>query len=270
MARFPFAKSRPADIDWDVPDTLAFIRPVPLAGNEIRMGTRLTVRESLCAALAVRGRVADVFGPGRHELTAERLPESGRMLGWGANPPSAFAASLFYVQTGWFRDLSWSCDMPAGLGDGAGVKTGIRGSGFYSVRVADAGRLLGYLLESSRIFESDYLLGLQRSRIARAFAETCREASGEGGVPEVPANELVLRMERKLKLPFAEMGLELSDVRIADMAFHAEAGATGPEDGASRRPDAGSHVAGKPMQVTEEERLLLVSGLPAGTGRRYL
>jgi len=263
MARFLFAKKRPAAIDWKAPDAPAFIWPVPLADNEIRMGTRLKVRESLCAVVAVHGRV-DVFGPGRHELTAERLPELGRLFGWGANPPSAFSASLFYVQTGWFRDLPWACEWPGGAGNGSGGKPGIRGNGVYSVRVADAGRLIGYLMKSSGIFETDYLLGLQRSRIARAFAETCREAAGEGGEPKVPANDLALRMKRKLWPSFAELGLELSDVRIAEMAFPAGDGADGPADGASRRPKTGTDFAGKPVHVTEEERQLLVSGSLSG------
>jgi len=45
--------------------------------------------------------------------------------------------------------LPWSCEWTAGAGNGSGSKFGIRGNGVYSVRVADAGRLIGYLMKSS-------------------------------------------------------------------------------------------------------------------------
>lgn len=268
MAAFPFAKNRPAAIHAEAPAEPAFVWPVPLDGCGIRAGTKLTVRESLCAAVVAEGKVADVFGPGRHVLTAERLPALAKIAGWGAQAPSAFKAQLFCVHTKVFSDLPWSVDAPACLDDGTGGRLGLRAAGSYSVKVADAEAFLRRIFESNQIHDTAYLLGWQRSRLNVALAELCRERFGGRGMARENARErageLAVLLEERARESFAGMGLELLGVRIEALDFPAEneAEEATAEGGAKRPPAAGGHFAGKSVQVTEAERLLLVSGEP--------
>lgn len=61
-------------IEWtdDSGDTL--VHKYDMNGKEIMMGAQLTVRESQAAVFVDEGRLADVFGPGRYELTTRNLP----------------------------------------------------------------------------------------------------------------------------------------------------------------------------------------------------
>jgi membrane protease subunit (stomatin/prohibitin family) len=61
-------------IEWLETDDGTLAWRVPMAGHEIQHGAALTVRESQVAIFVDEGRVADVFGPGRHRLTTQTLP----------------------------------------------------------------------------------------------------------------------------------------------------------------------------------------------------
>jgi membrane protease subunit (stomatin/prohibitin family) len=70
-----FIKSELIDIvEWldDSSDTLVhrFVRHE----NEIKNGAQLIVRPGQAAVFVDQGRIADVFAPGRYELTTENLP----------------------------------------------------------------------------------------------------------------------------------------------------------------------------------------------------
>ena len=56
-------------IEWvdDSRDTIVY--KYDMNGKEIMMGAQLTVRESQAAVFMNEGRIADVYGPGRYELT---------------------------------------------------------------------------------------------------------------------------------------------------------------------------------------------------------
>ena len=46
----------------------------PMQDFEIQYGAQLTVRESQMAVFVNEGKVADVFAPGRYQLTTQTLP----------------------------------------------------------------------------------------------------------------------------------------------------------------------------------------------------
>ena len=72
-----FVKSQLVEvIEWvdDSTDTLVYHFPV--AGQEIKMGAQLTVREGQLAVFVNEGRIADTFEPGGHRLS--RKTSGGR------------------------------------------------------------------------------------------------------------------------------------------------------------------------------------------------
>ena len=61
-------------IEWtdDTSDTM--IWRFPRYNSEIKNGAQLTVRETQVAVLVNEGQFADVFQPGRYELTTNNMP----------------------------------------------------------------------------------------------------------------------------------------------------------------------------------------------------
>lgn len=259
MALFPFARSRQAEIDWSAPDAPVFVFPVPLDGGVVRTGTKLTVGTSLCAAVVAQGQVADVFGPGQYVLTADRLPGLSRIGGWGTHPPAVLEAAVYYVQTKAFRGLPWNADMPIALAGGSGDKARLRASGSYSVRVADAAKLLDRIFATNGIHDAAYLLGRQQGWLASALAELVRDRGVETEDAAAWRGQLALGVEERAGHLFAGTGLELSDVRIGrfELEEGEEAGAAGMER--TGRAEARDPLANSRVHVTEAERLMLVA-----------
>ena len=61
-------------IEWIDDTGHTMVHKYDMNGKEIMMGAQLTVRESQVAVFVDEGRLADVFTPGRHELTTRNLP----------------------------------------------------------------------------------------------------------------------------------------------------------------------------------------------------
>jgi len=60
-------------IEWTDSSADTIVYRFPVANKEIKMGAQLTVRESQVAIFINEGQLADVFEPGRYELTTENL-----------------------------------------------------------------------------------------------------------------------------------------------------------------------------------------------------
>ena len=69
-------------IEWtdDTADTM--IWRFPRYQAEIKNGAQLTVRETQVAVLVNEGQFADVFQPGRYELTTSNMPILTTLKGW--------------------------------------------------------------------------------------------------------------------------------------------------------------------------------------------
>ena len=61
-------------IQWldDSNDSLVY--RFPIYNQEIKMGAQLTVRENQVALFINEGKAADLFGPGRYELSTQNVP----------------------------------------------------------------------------------------------------------------------------------------------------------------------------------------------------
>jgi len=75
MALMDFIKKQFIDIiEWTEGQDGTLAWRFPMQDREIQNGGSLTVRESQVAVFVNEGKVADVFGPGRHTLTTATLP----------------------------------------------------------------------------------------------------------------------------------------------------------------------------------------------------
>src|SRR3712207_810213 len=99
-------------VEWleESTDTMVwrFARP----NNEIKNGAQLIVRPGQVAVFVDQGDVADVFLPGRHELTTSNLPVLSRLRGWKYGFRSPFKAEVVFVSTRQFANRKWGTKTP--------------------------------------------------------------------------------------------------------------------------------------------------------------
>ncbi len=138
MALMDFIKKQFIDIiEWvEAADgTLAW--RYPMEDREIQNGGSLTVRESQMAVFVNEGKVADVFGPGRHLLTTATLPVLTYLQNWDKLFKSPFKSDVYFFSTRQQVDQRWGTTQPVTIRDKDFGAVRLRAFGNYSYRVAD-------------------------------------------------------------------------------------------------------------------------------------
>ena len=69
-------------IDWTESEDGVLAYKFPTLDREIKNGAQLTVRDSQMALFVNEGNIADVFSPGRYELTTKTLPVLTALNNW--------------------------------------------------------------------------------------------------------------------------------------------------------------------------------------------
>ena len=104
-------------IEWtdDTADTM--IWRFPRYNAEIKNGAQLTVRETQIAVLVNEGQFADVYQPGRYELTTNNMPILTTLKGWKYGFNSPFKVDVYFVNTKQFLNLRWGTANPIMMRD---------------------------------------------------------------------------------------------------------------------------------------------------------
>ena len=138
MGLMDFVKKQFIDIlEWteSADGTLAW--RFPMAGNEIQYGGSLTVRESQMAVFVNEGKIADVFGPGRHTLSTSTLPVLTYLKNWDKLFQSPFKSDVYFFSTRQQVDQRWGTTQPVTIRDKDFGAVRLRAFGNYSYRIAD-------------------------------------------------------------------------------------------------------------------------------------
>ena len=80
--------------------------------NQLKYGSRLTVREGQVAVFVNEGQIADVFQPGMYTLETKNLPVLSTLKGWKYGFNSPFVAEVYFCSTRQFTDLKWGTSNP--------------------------------------------------------------------------------------------------------------------------------------------------------------
>ena len=91
-------------IEWLDPTNNTIVYRFERYQNEIKMGAKLTVRESQVAVFINEGQIADVFQPGMYTLTTQNMPILATLKGWKYGFNSPFKAEVYFVNTKMFLD----------------------------------------------------------------------------------------------------------------------------------------------------------------------
>ncbi len=166
-------------IEWkdDTQDTM--VHRYDMNGKEIMMGAQLTVRESQVAVFVNEGQLADVFQPGRHELTTQNMPILTALKSWKFGFNSPFKSDVYFVNTKQFLDIKWGTSNPVMMRDAEFGMIRIRAFGIYSFKVKDPVVFLKEVFGTSALFTVDGVEG----QVSRTLVSGLSDAIAQSKIP---------------------------------------------------------------------------------------
>ena len=218
-----FIKTELIDIvEWldDSGDTLVhrFVRHE----NEIKNGAQLIVRPGQAAVFVDQGRIADVFTPGRYELTTENLPVLSTLRGWKYGFDSPFKAEVYFVTTRQITNRKWGTKNPVMMRDADFGPVRLRAFGSYSIKAADPGRLIAEIVGTDGHFTVDEISDQLRDMVTSRFAD----ALGEAKIPALDLasnyDEIGDRLIARMQPEFSAYGLELTKLLVENISLPEE------------------------------------------------
>lgn len=222
MGLFSFIKGQFIEvIEW-AENTDQIVYKFPAYDNAIKMGAQLTVRESQAAIFLNEGQIADVFGPGRYELSTQNLPVLTALRSWKHLFNSPFKADVFFVSTANFTDLRWGTTNPVIMRDPEFGMIRLRGFGVYAIKVKDPAVFLKEIFGTRQDFSTESITGYLKSMIVSGISDML----GETKIPVADLassyDELGVQAAARLQPRFEAIGLSLSGVTIENLSLPEE------------------------------------------------
>ncbi len=223
MSLMDFIKKQFIDvIQWTEENDGTLAWRFPMSGMEIQNGGSLTVRESQLAVFVNEGQIADVFGPGMHQLTTQTLPVLTYLKNWDKLFESPFKSDVYFFSTRQQIDQRWGTSQPITIRDKDFGAVRLRAFGNYAYRLKDA-KLFHAQVSGTRerygVEELDgQLRGLMLQHISDAVAQS--------GTPflDLAANqiEFAKALQAATAPAFEALGLELLSVTLQNVSLPEE------------------------------------------------
>jgi membrane protease subunit (stomatin/prohibitin family) len=191
-------------------------------GNEIKNGAQLTVRESQVAVFINEGEIADVFPPGRYQLTTQNLPILSTLKGWKFGFNSPFKAEVYFINTKRFPNQKWGTPNVFYIRDADFGRVSLRAFGTYTMKVTDPVKFIKEVAGTSGEFTTDQIQGEMRSLIITRFIDAIGES--KLALLDFAQNykDLSEFCQKKLGEEFTEYGLEVSKFLISSISLPEE------------------------------------------------
>jgi membrane protease subunit (stomatin/prohibitin family) len=209
-------------IEWldNTQDTLLYRFPV--AGQEIKNGAQLIVRESQAAVFVFEGQVADVFTPGRYTVEGGNTPILSKLGAWKYGFNSPIKSEVYFVNTKQFTDMKWGTSNPIMLRDADFGIVRLRAFGAYSLRVADPGEFIKQIAGTNAHFQTEDIDG----QLKRAIVTEFSDAIGEMKIPALDLaaqyKEMGEAIRAKINEDFRGYGLEVTKFYVENISLPPE------------------------------------------------
>ncbi len=209
-------------IEWVDSSTDTIVWKFPRYQNEIKMNSKLTVRESQRAVFMNEGTIADIFTPGMYTLTTQNMPLMTTLKGWKYGFNSPFKADVFFVSMRQFINQKWGTRNPIMLRDAEFGPIRIRAFGSFAFRVKDPGVFIKEVAATNPEFSVDAV----NEQLRNLAVSRGMDAIAEARIPvlDLAANydEVSLKITDKIKAEFNELGLELTKFLIENISLPQE------------------------------------------------
>lgn len=209
-------------IEWVDSGNETIVWKFPRYQNEIKMGAKLTVRESQVAVFMNEGKIADVYQPGMYTLTTENMPIMTTLKGWKYGFNSPYKADVYFVSTHQFTNQKWGTKNPVMLRDAEFGPVRLRAFGSYAFRVKDAATFIKEIAATNPDFTVDDINEQMRNIAVSRGMDAI--AASKIGVLDLAANydEVSGMITEKIQPEFAELGLILTKFLIENISLPPE------------------------------------------------
>lgn len=226
MGIFDFIKGQFIDvIEWVdyTRDTLVW--KFPDQDKEVKMGAQLTVRDSQVAVLINEGKMADIFEPGRHELTTRNMPIMTTLNSWKYGFDSPFKVDVYFFNTRQFTDNKWGTPSPVTIPDSKFGQVEFRAFGTYNFRINDYETFFREMAGTAPVLALNDVQGMMRGKLVDRFTEIVAEmAEHNFSFVQMQANksEFVQALMPRIAEFFQGFGLEITDFSIQSITLPPE------------------------------------------------
>jgi membrane protease subunit (stomatin/prohibitin family) len=209
-------------VEWTDSSNDTMVWRFPRYQNEIKMGAKLTVRESQVAVFVNEGDMADEFKPGMYELQTHNMPLMTTIRSWKYGFNSPFKAEVYFVNTKQFTNQKWGTKNPIMLRDAEFGPVRLRAFGTYALRVIDAKKFLKEVAGTDAHFTTDEITEQLRNLVITRFTD----AVAESKIPvlDLASNydELSKFVGTKINPEFQELGIEVTKLLIENISLPPE------------------------------------------------
>lgn len=209
-------------IEWLDPTSDTLVYRFPVNNQEIKMGAQLTVREGQAAIFVNEGQIADVFQPGRYELSTQNMPILTMFKSWKYGFNSPFKAEVYFVSTRQFTDQKWGTSNPIMMRDAEFGVVRLRAFGNYSFRVTDPQKFMKEVVGTQGLFQTEEIGGQLRSLVVTQFTDALAEL--KVAALDLAQNyiELSGKLQEKLAGDFDAYGLAVTKFLIENISLPPE------------------------------------------------
>lgn len=207
-------------IEWvdDTQDTIVW--KFPRYKNAIKNGAQLTVRESQVAVLANEGQFADVFQPGRYELTTKNMPILTTLMGWKYGFNSPFKVDIYFVNTKQFLDQKWGTKNPIMLRDPEFGPIRIRAFGSFCFKVQnDPKKFITSVSGTNSNFTTEGIAEQIRNFIITRFTDAVAESKIPVLDMAANLNEYSEKIQEIIKPSADGYGLDLTQFLVENISL---------------------------------------------------
>lgn len=209
-------------IEWSDNSSNTMVHKYNMGGKEIMMGAQLTVRESQAAIFVNEGEIADVFGPGRYELSTSNMPVMTKLQSWKFGFNSPFKAEVYFVNTKQFLDRKWGTSNPVMMRDTEFGMIRLRAFGVYAFRVSDPAVFLKEVFGTKAITTVEDVEG----QLKRTLVSGLSDAIAESKIPalDLAANydELSAFALNAINPKIAPLGMALTSFVVENISLPEE------------------------------------------------
>ncbi|MFP5245186.1 MAG: SPFH domain-containing protein, partial [Thermoanaerobaculia bacterium] len=209
-------------IEWLDESNNTLVYRFPVHDQEIKMGAQLTVRENQVALFVNEGEAADLFKPGRYELSTQNIPILTTLRGWKYGFDSPFKAEVYFFNTRLFTDLKWGTQNPVMMRDAEFGMIRMRAFGTYAIRISDPKEFFKTIVGTQGLTTTNDILGQLRSTIISHLSDIIAESKIAALDLASSYRELSALAQKELAPQFASYGLELSRFLIDNISLPEE------------------------------------------------
>jgi len=209
-------------IEWTDSSNDTMVYRYERQGNEIKNGAQLTVRESQVAVFINEGELADVFPPGRYQLTTSNLPILSTLKGWKHGFNSPYKAEVYFLNTKKFTNRKWGTPNVFYIRDADFGRVTLRAFGSYTIKITDPAKFIKEVSGTDGDFTTDEVTDELRSLIVTRFIDAIGES--KLALLDFAQNykDLSEFCQTKLGEEFMEYGLEISKFLISSISLPEE------------------------------------------------